>query len=406
MSSEKGLSRERAQAEETQACTAQARTAENQARAAEAQARTAQAPAAQTQTRTAQSQAAQAQARTAQAKATRAAQALAQEPELERELELDQGRTAYEGDPLAPICEDQTDEEGRIADEVSERRTEGYGKLSFFLMLNLGLILTAVTMVLFKTPNHLAFGGTTGVAIVLGALFPQLPVSTFMWILNVALVILGFVFLDRKAMIWSSFASIALSAYVSLFEWIFPVTQSITGDLTLDVCFAVLLPAVGSALVFDIGASTGGTDILAMILRKRTDVEIGKALFVVDIAIVCSAAVIYGPRVGLWCILGLVAKTFVVDSAIESIRQRKVCQVICKYPHDVEEFIVRTLGRTATVMTGWGAYTGKRVIILNSVLTRREAMELRLFVRSVDPGAFITITSSSEIIGRGFRGVN
>ena len=184
------------------------------------------------------------------------------------------------------------------------------------------------------------------------------------------------------------------------------MTQSITGDLTLDVCFAVLLPAVGSALVFDIGASTGGTDILAMILRKRTDVEIGKALFVVDIAIVCSAAVIYGPRVGLWCILGLVAKTFVVDSAIESIRQRKVCQVICKYPHDVEEFIVRTLGRTATVMTGWGAYTGKRVIILNSVLTRREAMELRLFVRSVDPGAFITITSSSEIIGRGFRGVN
>ena len=273
-------------------------------------------------------------------------------------------------------------------------------------MLNLGLILTAVAMVLFKTPNHLAFGGTTGVAIVLGALFPQLPVSTFMWILNVALVILGFVFLDRKAMIWSSFASIALSAYVSLFEWIFPVAQSITGDLTLDVCFAVLLPAVGSALVFDIGASTGGKDILAMILRKRTDVEIGKALFVVDIAIVCSAAVIYGPRVGLWCILGLVAKTFVVDSAIESIRQRKVCQVICKYPHDVEEFIVRTLGRTATVMTGWGAYTGKRVIILNSVLTRREAMELRLFVRSVDPGAFITITSSSEIIGRGFRGVN
>ena len=143
-----------------------------------------------------------------------------------------------------------------------------------------------------------------------------------------------------------------------------------------------------------------------MILRKRTDVEIGKALFAVDIAIVCAAAVIYGPRTGLWCILGLVAKTFVVDSAIESIRQRKVCQVICKYPHEVEEFIVRKLGRTATVQTGWGAYSGRRVIILTTVLTRREAMELRLYVRSIDRGAFITITSSSEIIGRGFRGIN
>ena len=131
----------------------------------------------------------------------------------------DSYRVAYEGDPLAPVCEAQTEEEARRSDEVAEHRTEGYGKVAFFLMLNVGLILTtAVAMVLFKTPNHLAFGGTTGVAIVLGALFPQLPVSSFMWVLNVALVVLGFVFLDRKAMIWSSFASIALSAYVSLFE--------------------------------------------------------------------------------------------------------------------------------------------------------------------------------------------
>lgn len=324
----------------------------------------------------------------------------------EQRVGVDSYRVAYEGDPLSPVCEDQTEEEALRSDAKADQRTEGYGKLAFFGMLNLGLILTAVAMVLFKTPNHLAFGGTTGVAIVLGALFPQLPVSSFMWVLNIALVILGFIFLDRKAMIWSSFASIALSAYVSLFEWIFPVQGSITGDLTLDVCFAVLLPALGSALVFDIGASTGGTDILAMILRKRTDIEIGKALFVVDILIVCSAAVIYGPRTGLWCVLGLVAKTFVVDSAIESIRQRKVCKVICKYPHDVEEFIVRELGRTATVTAGWGAYSGRRVVIITTVLTRREAMELRLYVRSIDKGAFITITSSSEIIGRGFRGVN
>ena len=132
----------------------------------------------------------------------------------------------------------------------------------------------------------MAFGGTSGVAVVLSTLFPQLPVSAFMWVLNLLLVALGFVFLDRRAVLWSAFASIALSAYVSLFEWLIPIQSSVTGDLALDVCFAVLLPALGSALVFDIGASTGGTDILAMILRRRTDIEIGKALFAVDIAIV------------------------------------------------------------------------------------------------------------------------
>ena len=86
-----------------------------------------------------------------------------------QELGPESWRVAYEGDPLTPACEDQTEEEARRSDEVAEHRTEGYGKVAFFLMLNVGLILTAVAMVLFKTPNHLAFGGTTGVAIVLGA---------------------------------------------------------------------------------------------------------------------------------------------------------------------------------------------------------------------------------------------
>lgn len=306
---------------------------------------------------------------------------------------------------VEPVAEEMTPDEARRAERLSRRRM-AYSFPQFFALLNMGLILTAVALVLFKTPNHLAFGGTTGFAILFNAALPALPVSAYMWIMNAVLVLLGFIFLERKAVLWSAFASFALSGYTSLFEWLFPVTSSITGDLWLDVCFAVLLPAVGSALVFDIGASTGGTDILAMILRKRTDIEIGKALFAVDVAVVVAAIGLFGPRVGLYCVLALIGKTFVVDGFIESIRQRKVCQVICDHPRDVEEFIVKKLGRTATVTFGWGAYSGKRQTILTSVLSRREAMRLRLFVRAQDPTAFITIVSSSEIIGRGFRGVN
>ena len=306
---------------------------------------------------------------------------------------------------VEPVAEEMTPDEARRAERLSRRRM-AYSFPQFFCLLNLGLILTAVALVLFKTPNHLAFGGTTGFAILLNTAIPALPVSAYMWILNAALVLLGLVFLERKAVLWSAFAAFALSGYTSLFEWLFPVTVSITGDLWLDVCFAVLLPAVGSALVFDIGASTGGTDILAMILRRRTDIEIGKALFVVDVGVVVAAIGLYGARVGLYCVLALIGKTFVVDGFIESIRQRKVCQVICDHPRDVEEFIVKKLGRTATVTFGWGAYSGRRQTILTSVLSRREAMKLRLFVRAQDPSAFITIVSSSEIVGRGFRGVN
>lgn len=300
----------------------------------------------------------------------------------------------------------QTPDEARRSDEVSRKRSAAPSFPRFFLLLNAGLILTAIAIVVFKTPNHFAFGGTSGVSVILNTLVPNLPVSVFMWILNIALVALGLIFLEFKVVGWSVYASIALSGYTSLVELIYPSTQSPTGDMWLDLCFAVLLPAIGSALVFDIGASTGGTDIVALILKKHSSLQIGRALLVVDIGIVLIAAFLYGPRVGLYCVLGLFAKTMVVDTAIESLHLRKVCTVICTHPDLVEEFIVRELNRSATITHGIGAYTGRPVTILMSVLTRREAMRLRLFVRRIEPGAFITIVNSSEIIGKGFRGTN
>ncbi|MBS5451164.1 MAG: YitT family protein [Coriobacteriia bacterium] len=307
--------------------------------------------------------------------------------------------------PMQPVSRYQTPEEALHAEEATRRRTSEPGFVRFFLLLNLGLILTAISIVIFKAPNHFAFGGTSGVSLILNTLVPQLPVSVFMWILNGVLVVLGLIFLKPKVVGWSIYASLALSAYTSLTELVYPSGVSPTGDMWLDLCMAVILPAVGSAIVFDIGASTVGTDIIALILKERTSLKIGKALLIVDISIVVVAAFLYGPRAGLYCVLGLFAKTMVVDSAIESLHLRKVCTVICACPERVEEFIVRELDRTATITLGYGAYSGRRVVILMSVLSRREAVRLRQFVREADPGAFITIVSSSEIIGRGFRGV-
>ena len=309
-------------------------------------------------------------------------------------------------DQLIPGEELLTPDEARTSERVAQKRGAEPGFAKFFLMLNAGLMLTAISIVIFKTPNHFAFGGTSGVSVILSSLVPGMPVSAFMWILNIVLIVLGFIFLPKKAVGWSIYASVALSFFVSAVELIYPSNASPTGDMWLDLCFAVILPALGSAIVFDIGASTGGTDILAMILKRHTSLEIGKALMMVDIGIVLIAAVLFGPRTGLYCVLGLFAKTLVVDGAIESLHLRKVCTVICAHPAEVEAFIVRDLKRSATISYGYGAFSGKRVTVLMSVLSRREAMRLRLFVRKIDPGAFITIVNSSEIIGKGFRGTN
>ena len=167
----------------------------------------------------------------------------------------------------------------------------------------------------------------------------------------------------------------------------------------------MLLPALGSAIVFNVGASTGGTDILAMILQKYTSLEIGRALMVSDLGIVAVAAFLYGPRTGMYCILGMVLKCTVVDSAIESLNLRKVCTVISRQSQEVEKFIIEELHRSATEQPAYGAYTHRRERVLVTVLTRSEAARLRIFLRKKDPTAFITIVNSSEIIGKGFRSI-
>ena len=137
-----------------------------------------------------------------------------------------------------------------------------------------------------------------------------------------------------------------------------------------------------------------------MILKRRTTLEIGRALLLVDIGIVTIAAFLYGPRVGLYCVLGLFAKTLVVDKAIESIHLRKVCTIICSEPRKVEEFIVKHLNRTATISRGYGAFSGKCVTVIMSVLSRREAVQLRRYAREVDPGALSRLSTAPRSSAR------
>ncbi len=275
--------------------------------------------------------------------------------------------------------------------------------LTCALMLNLGLMITAAGVHFFKTPNNFAMGGTSGISIILSSFFPKLNVGGAMFIVNGILVVLGLVFLGWKAMGVTMYSSFAISAYISLWEFIWPMKQAFTDDTLLELLFAVILPAIGSAMAFNVGASTGGTDILAMILSKYISIEIGKALMVSDFLIALVAGGLFGVKTGMYCVLGLVMKAFLVDSVIESINMRKVVTVISNHPDEIKKFIMEELHRSATVHRAEGAYTGRQEIVLTTVLTRRQAVALRNYIRRVDPGTFLTIVNSSEIVGKGFR---
>ena len=273
----------------------------------------------------------------------------------------------------------------------------------YFTLLNFGLFLTAAGIHLFKSPNHFAMGGTSGISILASTLFPALNVGDFMFIVNALLILLGLIFLGAKSMGITIYSSLALSLYVWIFEWVYPMPSPFTQDTFLELCFAVILPAAGSAIVFNVGASTGGTDILAMILSRHTSLEIGKALLVCDFLIAASTLFIYDVRTGLYCILGLLSKAFLVDSVIEGINVRKKITIVSAHPDEILDFIMNKLGRSARIYEAEVAYSHQPLHVITTVVGRRQAVELRNFIRKTDAKAFLSIVNSSETIGKGFR---
>lgn len=261
------------------------------------------------------------------------------------------------------------------------------------------------TLNFYCAPNHFVFGGTTGLSIVLSTCFPALSVGTFMWIANAVLDVLGCVFLGIKTMGWTLYSSVMLSFYSSVCEKLFPMSRPLTDDTLLELCFAVLLPAIASGIVFNIGASTGGTEILGLILHKYAKLGIGCSMFFCELGIVLFAAWLYGPHTGMYCVLGLLGQSTVLDTAIESLNLRKVCTVITTKPEPIKKFITATLDRTATQQDATGVYTGEPRTLIMVALTRRQAGLLRDFLRREDPEAFLTIVNSSEIIGKGFQSI-
>lgn len=272
-------------------------------------------------------------------------------------------------------------------------------------------ILTLATFVLvlgvyfFKFPNKFCFGGVTGIAVILGEVF-SLSAGTYTLIINAAFLVLGFLFLGRGFGIKTVYVSLLTSFGLQALEQLVPMSRPITAEPVMELVFAIILPAAGSAILFNINASGGGTDVLAMILKRHTTFDIGAALFVVDLLITVLACLVFDAQTGLFSFAGLLAKSLVIDNVIESLNLCKYFTVVCDEPEPICEFIHKELNRSATIFRAEGAYTHNKKTIILTVMKRSQAVQLRNYVKKIEPDSFIMITNSSEIIGKGFRGFN
>ena len=299
--------------------------------------------------------------------------------------------------------------------EKSEKRQKILRQVRYWAVLNLGTVLTALGVVLFKAPNNFATGGVSGLSIVLSKFITPingftekfLTQTVIMWIINVILLIFGFIFLGKGCSFKTAYCtlaytleSIALEAVLKAVNVKLPMTQHVF----LEFVFAMLLTGAGAAILFNCKASSGGTDIIALIIKKYTSIKnLGIALFITDIVIAASAFFIFGVQTGLYSILGLFAKSFIVDSVIENIGKSKYVTIITSNPEQTAEFILNTMHRGFTSYKATGGYTREERTVMLAVMKRGEALKLKHHIHQTDPSAFVILTDTNEILGKGFR---
>ena len=274
-----------------------------------------------------------------------------------------------------------------------------------YTIITLSILAMAIGIYFFKFHYNFAFGGVTGYATMIGAL-TNLTATRFSNIANMVLLVVGFICIGKSFGIKTIYASIELTIILELLERFVPLSGPLTDQPFLEMVLAVSIPSVATGILFNIGASSGGTDILAMILKKYTKSnELGIMFIAVDVLAVIMSFFVFDIKTGLFSALGLVGKSFIIDGAIESINLCKCFTIVCDTPEPICEYIINNLHRSATIYEAKGAFAHNKKTIILTTMKRSQAVKLRNYIKRIDPSSFMMITNSSEIIGKGFQNV-
>lgn len=292
-----------------------------------------------------------------------------------------------------------------LAKPVSPRRKK-MNSLMQWVFITIGSLIMAISVYFFQTPNNITLGGVAGIAFILEKI--ALSQGIWMVIINGALLLLGLVVLGKQCTVKTIYSSALYTGLIYLFELIGKVADiqhPVTGGSTfLALTYSILLFGVGGALIFNCGASSGGTDIIALILKKYTRLNIGVALFVVDFIVVSITIYSVSIEIALYSFMGLFAKSFLLDSIIEGLGRTKYITVITCMPDEIGKYIIEEVNHSYTVYEAKGGYSGEPKKVILTICKRNEAWKLKTKIKQIDPSAFVIISNANEIMGKGFGG--
>ncbi len=257
-----------------------------------------------------------------------------------------------------------------------------------------GIIASAVYF--FLIPSQTSISSVSALAIIL-AHYVSLPVSSVTMILNVVLLVIGFLTCGKEFGAKTVYTSILLPLYLAVFEKIFPDFQSLTESTELDVLCYILVVSIGLSILFNMNASSGGLDIVAKMMNKYLHIELGKAMSISGMCVALSSALIYDKKAVVLSILGTYFNGIVLDHFIfgQNVK-RRVC-IITKYEQEVREFILHELHSGATFYEAIGAYNMEKYREIITIVDKNEYQKLMNYIIHKDPEAFVTVYTVADM---------
>lgn len=270
------------------------------------------------------------------------------------------------------------------------------GLIKEIMILTAADFIIAAAVFFFLVPSHTAISSISGLAIVLTNFLP-LSIAGITMVLNVVLLIVGFLVCGSEFGAKTVYTSIMLPVFMGILEIVFPDFQSMTGDQVVDVCAYILVVSVGLSILFNRNASSGGIDIIAKIINQFFHIEVGKAMSIAGICIALSAGLVYDAKTVVLSVLGTYFNGIAIDYFIFGQNEKKRVCIISKKKEAVREFILHELHSGATIYEAYGAYSMEKQDEIIAIVDKQEYQKLMTYMNTTDPEAFMTVYSVNDI---------
>ena len=269
-------------------------------------------------------------------------------------------------------------------------------KIIDFLMITLGTAVVAVAVYFFMVPSKVSVGSITALAMIIATYVP-LSIATLTFIMNVALLLFGFVFIGKEFGAKTVYTALLLPSIMRIFEILIPNINSLTNDQTLDVICYICVVSIGQAMLFTRNASSGGLDIVGKFMNKYLHMEVGKAVGLAGMTVALLSILICDLKTVILSVLGTYFGGVILDHFIfGSTIKKRVC-IISKKEQEILDFILHELHSGATKYHAYGTYSDAQYTEINTIVDKNEYLKLMNYITKVDPTAFVTVYAVNEM---------